>query len=246
MYTSRELRFREPTIPPITDMIGAATKVNTWVNRNAHLNKSHLQVQLNGKTTGARITATRRALTICKKLKLTNIVNLIHHLEPRITEEEGYYTFEYVNEVEEAQKIQELEEELEKSGKLVGENVVRQEGIYCKNSNGDWLQFHKAFHEMIKDAFASLIRITFRSDDDKMTHLSKSWGDIEKNTYISMYHSPNEYFDSPSECSEPPSEYFDSPNECYNSSNGYSDSSNEYSDSQSEEAESQSLLLLLL
>ena len=240
MYTSRELRFRQPTIPPITDMIGVATKVHTWVHRNAHLNKSYLQVQLNGKRTGARITATRRALTICKKLKLTNIVSLIEHLELKITEEEGYYIFEYVNKVEEVQKKQELEEELEKSGKLVGENVVRQEGIYCKNSNGDWLQFHKAFHEMIKDAFASLSRFTFRSDDDKMTHLTKSWGDIEKNTYISMYHSPNEYFDSPSEYFDSPNEYSESSSEYSNSSNEYSDSPNEYSDSPSECSESPS------
>ena len=114
MYTSRELRFRQPTIPPITDMIGVATKVHTWVHRSAHLNTSYLPVQFNGKRTGARITATRRAATFCKKLKLTNIVSLIEHLEPKSTEKEGYYIFEYVNKVEEGNSYFGIERPLQK------------------------------------------------------------------------------------------------------------------------------------
>ena len=192
MYASRELRFRDPTISPMIDMSGIVTNVHTWARQNVYSNKPYLQVQNNGVATGARLTSTRSALTICKTLSLTNVVDLIQWLHPQIARGRGYYIMMHVSKVQNLREIQQLEDLDER----VGENVTLEEdaeGIYCKDSNGDWLRFHKDFHGKIKDAFTALIRNKFRGDSDNATRLKEPWVNIGRHVYIELYPSPSEY-----------------------------------------------------
>ena len=214
MCASHELRFREPTISPMIDMNGIVTNVNTWVRQNVYSNKPYLQVKKNRVATGARLTSTRSALTICKKLSLTNVVDLIQCLHPQIVQGRGYYIMEHVSKVKNPREIQQLED----LGMRVGDNAeIREdeEGIYCKDSNGDWLRFHKDFHGKIKDAFTAVIRNKFRGENDNATPLTKPWRDIRQHDYIESYPSPSDYIDEDQneDEDEDEDELYDSPSD---------------------------------
>ena len=110
MYTARTLYFRTPEIPQLISSTGIVTKVHTRVNNESFLTNDDLKIRTEHSKNGYKIEATRNSFTICKSLKLKEIIEILSNLHKELPEGgTGCDVFDYVKVVDDEKLNDSLE-----------------------------------------------------------------------------------------------------------------------------------------